>query len=353
VAPIEIERRLGQSFLARVGANENPFGCSPLVSEALERAQRSVCHYPDPKCHELRSALSASCGVELDEVLVASGIDELLGLTTRAFLNPGDATVSTQGSYPTFGYCVRAAGGRVQEVPYADERPDLDGLARAAEQHRAKMVYIANPDNPSGAYHERASIDGLARALPSGTLLLVDRAYGEFAPDGGRAEPPRPNVLALHTFSKAHGLASLRVGYAIGPRELLAVFEKVRLHFGVSSFAQAAAVAALGDPGFTREVVRRTKLGLRDYQALAGELGVRTLPSATNFCLMDAGSAEGSEQLLSALEMRRIFVRRPACAPLNRFIRVSVGAPHEQERFAQAMRELVGMSAKAPRPISA
>jgi histidinol-phosphate aminotransferase len=219
------------------------------VIDAMARAAGLAWRYCDPENFDLKHALAARLGVAPDTIAVGEGIDGLLGLVVRLFAAPGAAVVTSLGAYPTFNYHVAGFGARLVTVPYRNDHEDLDGLAEAARREKASLCYLANPDNPMGTWWEADAVMRFIEALPDDTMLVLDEAYGETAPAG--ALPPldveRPNVLRMRTFSKAYGLAGLRCGYAIGEREQIRAFDKVRNHFGVNRMAQAAALAALAD----------------------------------------------------------------------------------------------------------
>lgn len=349
VGPEALERRRGGAYDLRLGANESAFGVSPRVQETLREEAARANWYCDPEHFDLRSALAARLGVGLGNLVVGEGIDGLLGLIVRGFVEPGQAVATSLGAYPTFNYQVTGYGGRLVFVPYRDTgENDLEALLAAARREGAKLLYLANPDNPSGSFHGRAAVTALLEGLPDGCLLLLDEAYAEFAP--ADELPPLdvadPRVIRLRTFSKAHGLAGMRVGYAVAAEEIVAAFDKIRLHFGVGRLAQHAAAAALGDQSFAAEVVRRVAEGREDYHALGRRLGLATLPSLTNFVAFDLGSAERSIRMVELLGARGVFVRRPGQPPLDRYVRVTVGTAAERgalaPRFADALKALAG-----------
>jgi histidinol-phosphate aminotransferase len=342
VGPETLERRYGKPFTARLGANESAFGHSPKAQAAIEAELARIAWYCDPEHFDLRGKLAERLGVERDNVMIGEGIDGILGVIVRAFLDPGDSVVTSLGAYPTFNYHVNGYGGRIAFVPYgSDHRNDLEGLLTAARETGAKLLYLANPDNPTGTFLRRAAIEDLLAALPPDCLLLLDEAYVEFAP--ADEVPPivaeDPRLLRLRTFSKAHGLAGLRLGYAIGARETLASFDKIRLHFGVGRLSQIAAAASLEDPGFVAEVVRQVAEGRRHYEAIGRAHNLGSIPSSTNFLAFDLASEARSERMVELLGARGIFVRRPAVTPLGRFVRVTVGTLPEREAFATAFAE--------------
>ena len=336
VGPETQERARGHAFRARIGANESGFGPSPKVAEAMARAAGEMWKYCDPENHDLKAALAAHLGIPQGNVVVGEGIDGLLGLIARMYLNPGAAVVSSLGAYPTFNFHVAGFGGRLVTTPYADDREDLDALIAAAHRENAALVYLSNPDNPMGTWWEAGEIARFIAALPETTMLVLDEAYGETAPQS--AIPPldldRPNIIRTRTFSKAYGLAGLRCGYAIGEAETIRAFDKVRNHFGVNKMAQVAGQAALADQDYLRSVVGRVVAGRDRIAGIARRNGLLPIASATNFVTIDCG-ADGAFALkvLQALIARGVFVRKPMAPRLDRCIRVSVGLDAEMAIF--------------------
>ncbi len=342
VGPETLERRRGRAFRLRLGANESCFGISPKAKAALEAELGRVPWYGDPEHHDLRQRLAGLLGVGPGNLVIGEGIDGLLGLIVRAFVDPGEAIVTSAGAYPTFNYHVLGYGGRLEFVPYAEDcRNDVEALVAAARDRRAKLLYLANPDNPTGTFLPRAALEAALAELPPGCLLVLDEAYAEFAPpeELPAIEAEDPRLIRLRTFSKAHGMAGLRVGYGIAAAETVAAFDKIRLHFGVGRLSQVAALASLDDPDFAAGVVRRVAEGRRDYEALARGHDIATIPSLTNFVAFDLASAANSVRMVDLLEERGVFVRRPGVAPLERFVRVTVGTPEERAGFAEAFHD--------------
>ena len=338
VGPEALERMRGKPFELRLGANESAFGVSPLAAEAMREAIANAAWYGDPEGYELREAIANVHGVTSDEVCVAGGIDELLGLTVRMMVERGEAVVSSLGAYPTFNYHVDGYGAILHRIPYRDDHIDLEALADATHIHQAKLVFLANPDNPMGTWHDAAAVQDFMAALPPYTALILDEAYTEFAPDSVRIpmEPADPRVIRMRTFSKAHGMAGMRIGYAIAHRDLITGYNKIRNHFGVNRVALAGALASLQDTDFIAQVKAAVEAGRREYDALAQNLGLTTIPSATNFVAIDlGGTGERARTALKALEVQGVFVRMPGVAPMDRCIRVTVGQPEERARFAE------------------
>ena len=342
VGPEAIERRRGARFDVRVGANESAFGVSPRAAAAMREAIGQVAWYGDPEAWELRVEIAARHGVGVDNVCVAGGIDELLGLVVRMLIEPGMPVASSLGAYPTFNYQVAGFGGELLAVPYRDDHIDLEALADRVRTSGAPLVYLANPDNPMGTWHDAPALAGFIAALPGDCVLVLDEAYGQFAPESARLaeDTDDPRVVRMHTFSKAHGMAGARIGYALAHREIVAGFNKIRNHFAVNRVAQAGALASLRDRDFVRSVVAEVAAGREAYMKLASEMGLRALESATNFVAIDAGGdGARARRLLRLLEERGVFVRMPGVAPLDRCIRVTVGTAEERALFAERFRD--------------
>lgn len=334
VGPDTLERLRGRPFRARIGANESGFGPSPSVIDAIRRKIPEAWRYGDENGHALREAIAEANGAQVENVVLGEGIDGLLGLTCRLFLNPGDAAATLTGAYPTFNYHVEGYGGRIAARPYRAFAPDLDALFGAARESGAKLVYLANPDNPTGAVIPGAEVAARLDDLPEGALFLHDEAYAEFDPAAAlpvAADDPR--VIRFRTFSKAYGMAGLRVGYALAAPDVAAGFNRIRNHFGVGNIAQAAALAALRDQGWLAEVVRRAGEAKARIAAIARASGLDPQPSSTNFVAIDCGDAARSTALVAALEARDVFIRRPGAAPLGRLVRVSASSAGDLDVF--------------------
>jgi histidinol-phosphate aminotransferase len=340
VGPEAMERRNGRPFRARIGANESVFGPSPKAIAAMQDAVADLWMYGDSSGHDLRNALAAHHGVAPENIVIGAGIDGLLDSTVRLLVAPGDDVVTSDGAYPTFNYHVAGYGGTLHKVPFRDDHEDLEALAAAAQRLRPKLVYLSNPDNPMGSWHDAEAIMAFADALPAGTLLLLDEAYADFAPDG--VVPPLDvadrRVIRMRTFSKAYGLAGARVGYALGHAELIAAFDKVRNHFGMNRNAVLGAQAALADQGFLADVLERVAQARRRIAAIARDNGLTPLPSATNFVAVDCGrDGDFARAVLQELLARDVFVRMPFVAPEDRCIRISAGTDEMLDALAEAL----------------
>ncbi len=342
--PEALERTRGAPFRARLGANENAFGPSPRALAALREAAPDVWMYGDPECHALRAALAAKHGVGIAHVVVGEGIDGLLQLIVRLMVAPGDVAVTSEGAYPTFNYHVAGAGGVLIKVPYAGDQEDPERLARAARAHGAKLVYLANPDNPMGSWLPGTVIIEMLEALPQGTLLVLDEAYAEFSPAGTcpALDPFDERVIRLRTFSKAYGLAALRVGYGIAHPGLIRACDKLRNHFGVGRLAQAGALAALADQDWLAETIAKVEQARARIAEIGALCGLSALPSATNFVTLDCGrDGAFARAILAEAQKRGLFIRMPFVAPHDRCIRITAAPDPALDVLAELLPEAV------------
>lgn len=326
---------MGVQFDLRLGANESSFGMAPRATEDVRRALHESNLYPDPTACELRRALAIRHGVAEQNLVVGAGIDELIMLVTRAVLDPGTTTVASRGTYPTFAYFVAGCGGVLSTVPYHKDAHDLSAIVEQAMKSKCRLVYLPNPDNPSGSYVPKSEIAAFARALPSTSILVLDEAYAEYAPEQlPSVDENLPNVVRLRTFSKAYGLAGLRIGYALASEPVISAINKIRVQFSVSRISQIAARAALADDAFVAHVASRTATGRQIFANAAASFGLQTLPSATNFVCFDLTDEPTASALMASLAAIGVFVRMPPEAPLNRCVRVTVGNEAECLEFA-------------------
>ena len=338
VGPEAQERNQGRPFAARLGANESVFGPSPNAIAAMATADHWK--YGDPENYDLRAALAAHLGTAPDHIMVGEGIDALLGYLVRLFVGPGDHVVTSLGAYPTFNYHVAGFGGTLHTVPYVEDHEDPASLFAKAAEVGAKLIYLANPDNPMGTWHDGATLAAALDDLPDGCVLVLDEAYIECAPAGTapQIDPDDPRVIRMRTFSKVYGMAGARVGYAVGAPVIIDAFNKVRNHFGMNRSAQAGALAALRDQAYLSDVMGQIEAAKVRIAAIAHDNGLVTVPSATNFVAIDCG-ADGAfaKAVLDGLIAQGIFVRMPFVAPQNRCIRISCGSPAGLELFAKAL----------------
>ena len=340
VGPEAQERMNNRPFKARLGANENVFGPSPRAIAAMQEASADQWMYGDPESHDLRTALAAHHAIRPENIVVGEGIDGLLCYLVRLVIEQGDAVVTSDGAYPTFNYHVAGFGGVLHKVPYRDDHEDPRALFRKAAEVGAKLVYLANPDNPMGTWHKGADIVAAMEDLPADTLFILDEAYVEFAPEGTAAtvDIEDPRLIRMRTFSKAYGLAGARVGYALGAEPLITAFNKIRNHFGMNRAAQIGALAALEDAAYLAQTVDNVAAARNRIAAIAQANGLSALPSATNFVAVDCGGdGDFARRVLSELVARGVFVRMPFVAPQDRCIRISAGRPEDLNLLETAL----------------
>ena len=340
VGPETQERLQGYDFKARLGANENVFGPSPKAIEAMQKAAGDIWMYGDPENHDLRHALAAHHKVGAENIVVGEGIDGLLGYLARLIVGPGDKVVTSDGAYPTFNFHVAGFGGELVKLPYENDREDLAALIAKAAEINAKLVYFANPDNPMASWLTGADIEAALVDMPAGTLLVLDEAYIEFAPENAipRIAIDDPRVIRMRTFSKAYGMAGARVGYAMGAADTITAFNKIRNHFGMNRAAQAAALVALEDQDWLAQTIANVAQARATISRIASDSGLTALPSATNFVAIDCGAdAAFAKAVLDNIVAQGVFVRMPFAAPGNRCIRLSCGRPQDLALFEEVL----------------
>ncbi|MFT5630467.1 MAG: histidinol-phosphate aminotransferase [Gammaproteobacteria bacterium] len=340
VGPEALERISGTAFAARLGANESGFGPSPLAIKAMQDTAPDAWMYADPESHDLRNALAKHHDINPANIMVGEGIDGLLGLLVRLMVSEGDHVVTSAGAYPTFNYHVAGFGGTLHTVPYVGDSEDPARLIAKAKETGAKLIYIANPDNPMGTYHKAPEIERMIESIPEGCLLILDEAYIELAPQDAAPDiaPDDPRVIRMRTFSKGYGMAGARVGYAVGHSDLINAFNKVRNHFGMNRISQAGALAALADEAYLGDVIARVQKSRNRIAAIALDNGLSPIPSATNFMAIDCGKGgDFAKRVVTELGRLGVFVRMPFVAPQNRCIRVSCGPAMALDLFADAL----------------
>lgn len=347
VGPETQERLQGEVFKARLGANENVFGPSPRAIAAMEKAAADIWKYGDPESYKLKQALAAKHGVKPENIVIGEGIDGLLGYLVRLLIAPGDAVVTTQGAYPTFNYHVVGFGGVLEMVPYVDDAESPSLLLAKARDVGAKLVYLANPDNPMATVQCAEVVQGMIDALPDETALCLDEAYIEFAPEGSApaVDVSHPRVIRFRTFSKAYGMAGARVGYAIAHADFAKSFDKVRNHFGMNRAAQAGALAALEDAAYLAETLENVAASKARIADIARANGLVPLSSATNFVAIDCGQGvDFAKAVVTALGALGVFIRMPFSAPQNRCIRVSAGTPEDLDLLEKCLPEALAQA---------
>ncbi|MCM8794728.1 MAG: histidinol-phosphate transaminase [Candidatus Omnitrophica bacterium] len=338
----EVERELGIPRAMKLASNENALGPSPKALEAIRQKLKDLNRYPDSHCFYLVRKLAERMNVRPEQIIVGNGSDELITLACRAFLNPSDEVIVADPTFLIYRIASELSEAQVKVVPSKRFRYDLEGMRRAVSP-RTKIIFIANPDNPTGTYVTRAEVDAFMNSLPDEVIVFFDEAYAELVdapdyPDTREYLRGHP-VIITRTFSKAYGLSGIRVGYGMAPENLIQPMQKVREPFNVNSLAQAAALAALDD----REHLEATRSLLREQKPLLyaamEKAGMSPVPSAANFILFHAGPR--APEIAQALLKKGIIVREMKAWGLTEYIRVTVGLPEENQAFIRALKDLI------------
>jgi histidinol-phosphate aminotransferase len=339
----EVQRELGLDRVVKLASNEGPYGPFPAALEALERAAGELNRYPDGGAYRLRAALAERHGVAFEQVALGAGADGVIDCLTLATLDPGDELVCGWPSFPSYVIYAKRLAAVPRTVPLRDHRYDLEALLDAVGP-RTKLVCISHPNNPTGTTNGRGELDAYFERVPEHVLTVLDQAYFEYIddpdyPDGVEEYAKQGRrVLVLRTFSKIFGLAGLRIGYGIGPADVVTAVGKIRRPFDLSTPAQAAALASLDDAG---EIVRRRRLNAEGRAALEASLGEHFQvagPAVANFLFAEVG--EDAAPLFDALLREGMIVRPTAGFGAPDAIRVSVGTPEENALFAEALRRV-------------
>jgi histidinol-phosphate aminotransferase len=339
----ELERELGIADAVKLASNENPFPPPAGVLDALRKALEGLNRYPDGSCHYLRHALAKKHGVSPDGVLPGNGSNELIELLVRTFVASGEEVVIPHPSFVVYSSIVQSVGGARVIVPLRDYRLDLAAMADAVTP-RTKMVFVANPNNPTGTIVTAREVDAFLARIPERVIVVFDEAYYDFAvgpdfPDAlGHLHAGR-RIVVLRTFSKMASLAGLRIGYAVADPECAALVNRVRQPFNVNTLAQVAALAALADEAHVAATVETIRRGAETLARAFDELGVRYVPTRANFLLVETPRAQA---LYQALLKRGVIVRPMASFGLERAVRVTIGTPEENARLVAALRAVLG-----------
>jgi histidinol-phosphate aminotransferase len=336
VGPEAQERTLNQVFKARIGANESVFGPSIKAVMAMQKEIIKTWQYGDPENYDLINALAIKHKVSPKNIVVGEGIDGLLGYLVRLIIQKGDNVVTTDGAYPTFNYHVNGYGGCLHKVPFKNDTEDLDNLLNKVIETSAKILYVSNPNNPMGTINTPKAIEKLIENLPKSTLLCLDEAYSDFLPTNliPNISINQSNVIRMRTFSKAYGMAGLRVGYAIGEQNIILNFEKIRNHFGMCRVSQVGALVALDDNVFINDVIQKVGSARKRISDIALSNNCKFVNSYTNFIAIDCLKDDVfAKKVLENLIKKRIFVRMPYSFPQNRCIRVTVGLDKDIDLF--------------------
>jgi len=337
----ELARELGlkEETIVKLASNENPRGIGPRTRAAIERALGEVARYPDGNGHELKEALARRYGVDMAQIVLGNGSNDVLELVALAFLGPGRAAVFSQHCFAVYPLATQARGARSIVVPAKSFGHDLEAMAKAIDDE-TYVAWIANPNNPTGTFARHEEIEAFLKRVPERVLVVLDEAYNEYLPAELRGDSVKllkrhPNLVITRTFSKAYGLAGLRVGYALAHASVADVMNRVRQPFNVNSIALAAARAALDDMEFVARSYAENLQGLRHLEEGSRALGLDYIPSHGNFVTIKVGKAGDIYKRL----LRRGVIVRPVGGGygLPEHLRVTIGTAEENERFLGAL----------------
>jgi len=340
----ELEREMGIARSIKLASNENPLGPSPLALAAIQEVLGRLHRYPDGSGHALIQSLARHLNCPRETIVIGNGSDDIIALLTNTLLGPGERAVMPRPSFLMYEIAVRTVGAEPVFVPLQELAIDLDGMRRAVDA-RTRLVFLCNPNNPTGSVISKGDFARFLDALPAEVVVVVDEAYIEFVRDPDCLQSSaywagaRP-VVTLRTFSKLYGLAGLRVGYGVMPAELADYLNRIRQPFNVNALAQAAARAALQDRDFVARTLRVVHDGLDLLSKALADMGVRFFPTQSNFFLIDV--EQDAEAVFQAMLRQGVIVRSMRGYGYPRCIRINVGTAEENERFLMALRKVLG-----------
>lgn len=347
----EVERELKISAL-KLASNENPLGPSPMAVQAVHDFVERAHRYPDSQGYYLRVKLAERFKVHPDQVILGAGSTDIIEMVATAFLQGDAEGLTSEGSFVMYYIVTQMLGAKLQRIPMEGYHYDLDAIASALTP-RTQVIYFANPNNPTGTYHAAAAVDRFLRRLPEDVLLVLDEAYAEYVTDPHYSRSLEyigegRNVLMLRTFSKAHGLAGLRIGYGIGPAPVINCLNLVRSPFNTSGIAQAAAMAAMDDHAHIAATVEHNRREMQWLCRRLDDMAVAYVPSATNFLLVNSGT--DANELFHALLHQGVIVRPMKENGFPTCIRVSIGRHEENAKFVEVFARVLGARQAHPQP---
>ena len=341
----EVKRELGLKRVIKLASNESPKGPSPKVVEAITAEAGNVNRYPDGGCFYLREAIARKLSIPEDRIVFGNGSDEIIVMAIRACVKPGDEVVVADPTFMIYHIVSMVEGATVRKVPLRNYKYDLDGMLKEINK-KTKVVFIANPDNPTGSYVTSEELNSFIDKVPRDVLIFIDEAYYEFAAGGDYPQTLNlvnrtdRNIIIARTFSKAYALAGLRVGYGIARADVADVINKVREPFNINSIAQVAAVAALKDEKYMAESVGLINSEKDKFYEFFKSVGVEYVPSKTNFILIN--TKRDSMKIFEFLLKRGVIIREMSGWGFKGFVRVNIGLPEENEIFFTAFKEALG-----------
>lgn len=339
----ELARELGLSDIIKLASNENPRGPGPIVMQALDQVRSDLSRYPDGSGYLLKEALAARLGVREAEITLGNGSNDVLDLVARVSVEPGFEAIVSEHSFVVYRLATTCAGGTLVTVPARNYGADLEGMA-AAVNDKTRVIFIANPNNPTGTWVKNDDLVEFLDAVPERVWVVLDEAYFEYVseadyPDGISLLDRYPNLIVTRTFSKIHGLASVRLGYSVSSAEMADLLNRARQPFNCSSFALAAGVAALADEDFVSTSAALNREGMAQMTAGIESLGLSYIPSVGNFVAIDC--ARPGQEVFEALLKKGVIARPIAEYGLPNHLRVSIGLEDENNRFLTAFAEVI------------
>lgn len=340
----ELERELGITNIVKLASNENPLGCSDKVKEAVAAELTEIGRYPDGGGFILKDQVHAQFGVAHNCITLGNGSNDLLEIFARAFVSSSDSVVYSQHAFAVYGLVTQAINAEAIEVPAKGFSHDLDAMAKAVKAN-TKLIFIANPNNPTGTWFEETEFDAFMQKIPANVIVVLDEAYVEYYPENFNSLKflaQYPNLIISRTMSKCYGLAALRVGFALASAEVTDFLNRIRQPFNVNHLAMVAAVAALKDDVFIEKSREVNKAGMAQLEAGFEELGLNYVPSRANFILVDIQADPA--QTFNALLKEGVIVRPVGIA---NHLRVSIGTEAENAKFLVALAKVLGLEEKA------
>ncbi|HHV62200.1 MAG TPA: histidinol-phosphate transaminase [Firmicutes bacterium] len=342
----EVQRELGIREVIKLASNENPLGPSPKAIEAALSALRRVSFYPDSRGHDLKDAIARRYGLSPENVCLGNGADEIIRMLAEAFLEEGDIVLSVEPTFTQYKFAADLMGQSYMSVPLIDMQFDIDGLKDAITS-RTKLIFISNPNNPTGSILRGDQLATLISFIPETALLVLDEAYADYVTDkdfqsGSRYVGPAsaaPNVVVVRTFSKLYGLAGLRVGYCLGHSRIIAALERVRSPFNVNLVAQAAAIAALDDHEHVERTIALNESGKSFLYREFERLGLDYVPTEANFILVRLGAR--AREVCQHLLRVGVIIRSAHIFGLNEYARITIGTAGENKRLVSALEDVL------------
>lgn len=340
----DVKRELGLKDVVKLASNENPLGCSPKVKDAVLKALEEINIYPDGNCTLLKEAIAKKFGVATDMVLPSCGSDEMIDLIAKTFINKGDEVVMADITFPRYSITSQMMGANIRQVPLKNMRFDVEGFKKAVTAN-TKIVWLCNPNNPTGTFITEAELLDLLEAVPETTLVVYDEAYNEFVThkdyprDSIKLLNKYKNMIAMKTLSKAYGIAGLRIGYTIGDPAIMGLINKIRNPFNVTLVTQAAALAALADEDFLRLTVENNNAGKAYLYEEFKKIGIEYVETETNHIAFNIKS--DADAAFNELLKKGVIIRPIAGLNPNTWLRVSIGTPAENRTFIEALKEIL------------